>query len=123
MCLTVLLADDSDLVRRGIKSHLKDCCDIAVVGETSNLTETIRQARMLLPDAIILDIRMTEGNTPDWDTSKRPAIVAISFAGDREAKKRAGELGAENFIDKMDLAEQLIPTLRAIASRKSTTAI
>ena len=50
MCIKVLVANNSELMRRGIKSFLKDREDIYVIGEASNLREAIRKTAELLPD-------------------------------------------------------------------------
>jgi len=109
MCVRVLVADDSNLMRYGIKQLLKDRGDISVIGEASNLSETIQKTAELLPDVVIIDLRMTASANGDLNplTIGRPT-VAISFAIDEIAKEQAG-LGAVKFIDKMELARNSSP--------------
>jgi DNA-binding NarL/FixJ family response regulator len=99
-------------MRRGIKQLLRARDDIAVIGEASNLTEAIQKTVELLPDVVIIDLRMTARANGDINrlTIGRPT-VAISFAVDETAREQAERLGAAKFIDKMDLADELIPTL------------
>jgi chemotaxis response regulator CheB len=112
MCVRVLVADDAEIMRRGIKRLLKGRDDIAVIGEASDLPETIRKTAELLPDVVIIDVRMTASVDGDLNplTMGRP-MVAISFATDETAKAQAEKLRAAKFIDKMELAYELVPAL------------
>ena len=116
MCVRVLVADDAEIMRRGIKQLLRDRDDISVIGEASDLPETIQKTAELLPDVVIIDLRMTASANGDLNplTIGRPT-VAISFAVDETARAQAERLGAAKFIDKMELAYELIPTLLQFA--------
>ena len=116
MCVRVLVADDAEIIRQGIKQLLKGRDDIAVVGEASDLPETIQKTAELLPDVVIIDLRMTARTNGNKNplTLGRPTVV-ISFAIDETAKEQAERFGAVKFIDKMDLANELIPTLLQFA--------
>ena len=116
MCVRVLVADDAEIMRRGIKQLLRDRDDIAVIGEASDLPETIQETAALLPDVVIIDLRMTASANGELNplTIGRPT-VAISFAVDETAKEQAERLGAVKFIDKMELANELVPTLLQFA--------
>jgi DNA-binding NarL/FixJ family response regulator len=111
-----LVADDSEVIRRGVKKLLDGHEDISVVGEASNLSETVEKTAELLPDVVVIDMRMTAKANGELSplTIGRPT-VAISFAIDEIAKAQAEKLGAAKFIDKMDLANELIPTLLQFA--------
>jgi DNA-binding NarL/FixJ family response regulator len=112
----VLVADDADIIRRGIKRLLRDRDDIAVIGEASNFPETIQKTAELLPDVVIMDLRMAARANGGINplTIGRP-MVAMSFAVDETAKEQAERLGAVKFIDKIELAEELVPTLLQFA--------
>jgi len=116
MCVRVLVADDADIIRRGIKQLLRGRDDIAVIGEASNLRETIQKTAELLPDVVIMDLRMAARANGDINplTIGRP-ILAISFAVDETAKEQAERLGAAKFIGKIELAKELVPTLLQFA--------
>jgi DNA-binding NarL/FixJ family response regulator len=116
MCVRVLVADDAELIRTGIRLLLRGRDDIAVIGEASNLPETILKTAELVPDVVVIDLRMTTSANGDLNplTIGRPT-VAISFAIDEIAKEQAEKLGAVKFIDKMELAKELVPTLLQFA--------
>jgi two-component system, NarL family, response regulator DevR len=62
--LRILLVDDSELVRRGIRTVLNAQTDPAmtVVGEAGNVVEAVEQALRLKPDIVLLDIRLPDGS-------------------------------------------------------------
>ena len=68
MGVRVLVADDSEIMRRGIKQLLRDRDDIAVIGEASDLPETIRKTAELVPDVVVIDLRMTASADGDLNS-------------------------------------------------------
>jgi len=58
MPITILLADDHAMVRRGLHVFLSTQTDMKVVGEASNGQETIEQAEKLQPDVVLMDLHM-----------------------------------------------------------------
>ena len=79
--------------------------DIAVIDEAWDLPKTIQKTAELLPDVVIVDLRMTASANGASNplTIGRPT-VAISFAIDEIAREQAESPGAVKFIDKTDLA-------------------
>ena len=74
--ITVLLADDQQLIRTGLRLVLDAETDIRVVGEAVNGREAVDLARRLSPDVILMDIRM-----PDMDGIAATAeIVKLNIA-------------------------------------------
>jgi len=70
-------------MRRGIKQLLKDRDDIAVIGEASNLAETIQKTAELLPDVLIVDLSLATSANGDLNplTVGRAAFeVAVKFS-------------------------------------------
>ena len=60
--ISVLIADDQDLVREGLRMLLEAEPDIAVAGEAADGSEVLAQARLLDPDVILMDVRMPQMN-------------------------------------------------------------
>jgi YesN/AraC family two-component response regulator len=58
--ISVLIADDQDLVREGLRMLLEAEPDLAVAGEASDGGQALAQARLLDPDVILMDVRMPE---------------------------------------------------------------
>lgn len=75
--ITILIADDHHLLRRGVRAELEAFPDqIEIVGEAKNVAETLELAQELIPDVVLLDLRMPKspGTVDDW----RHGIAAIS---------------------------------------------
>jgi DNA-binding NarL/FixJ family response regulator len=108
--ITVLLADDHTLVRRGFRRLLEDDPDITVVGEASDGEEAVRLAATLAPRAIIMDCAMpgTSGLIATRRIlQKNPdvAIVMLSMHSEVTLVRQALDAGARGYIlkDALDL--------------------
>ncbi len=109
MCVKVFLAEDSEPVRKAIRILLSERMDITVVGEAATVSEAIQKAAELQPDVIIFDLHMADGEKERLPAGSK--LIAISFANDDEAKASADSIGAAKLLDKMELAQELIPTI------------
>jgi DNA-binding NarL/FixJ family response regulator len=118
MCVKVLLADDAAVMRNAIRRLLNECEDISIVGEATTFSETVEKTKELLPDVIVLDLRMTEGESLRLPVSTK--LLAISFANDDEAKALAEDIGAARFLDKTNLSGELIPAILELAPKPVT---
>lgn len=119
--LRVLIAEDSELMRRGIKHLLKNYKDILVIGEAVDFSETVQKTSELRPDVVIIDVGLADDaeNHDLASVVNGTNVVAISFGDDSTIEDRAKKLGATIFIDKMDLGEKLIPALMRFLPSKS----
>ena len=121
MCVNVVLADDSEIMRKAIRRLLSDREDIAVVGEASNFRETIEKTALLHPDVIILDLHMPERNlvTPAKVKSllNGAKVLTITLGVDdlTENLDLSNSVGAVKLVDKMNLSDQLIPAILELA--------
>jgi DNA-binding NarL/FixJ family response regulator len=113
MCVKVFLAEDAEPVRKAIRILLSGCKDIKVVGEAPTLSEATQKIAELQPDEIIFDLHMADGE--EWRLPAGPKLIAISFANDDEAAALAFRIGATKLLDKMELAQKLIPTILELA--------
>ena len=122
MAITVLLADDSELVRRAIRRLLSGQTEIALVGEASGFTQTIRMAQELHPQIVILDLHMSDDDrvTPEEFRSRlnlgAARLLAISVWNDQETRTLAKSFGAVELLDKVNLGTDLIPAIKRLAS-------
>ena len=117
MCVRVFLAEDSEPVRKAIRTLLSGCKEIKVVGEATTLCEAIQKSAELQPDEIIFDLHMADGEKERLPAG--PKLIAISFANDDEAKASADSIGAAKLLDKMELANELIPAILELATAGS----
>jgi DNA-binding NarL/FixJ family response regulator len=118
--IRVLLADDQDLVREGLRMILDNEDDIEVVGEAGNGKQALEKARLLDPDVVLMDVRMPE--LDGIEATRRLAasglrarvLVLTTFDLD-EYVYRALKAGASGFLLKDTRREQLVAALRTIA--------
>ncbi|MBA4018325.1 MAG: DNA-binding response regulator [Pirellula sp.] len=120
MSIKIIIADDHEVVRLGIKSLLVGG-DITVVGEASNGEQTLAAAKTLQPDVILLDVRM-----PDLDglttlsrlrmEDSRVKILMLSTYDNPTYVARAVALGANGYILKSTSRDELLAAIRKAAS-------
>jgi DNA-binding NarL/FixJ family response regulator len=114
----VLLADDHELVRAGVRKLLESSPGIEVVGEASRGDETLLKLVELEPDVLLLDLNMPGGDGFEVlrkarDSAGGARIVVLSLHVQSEYVSRAVREGADGYLSK-DLAVQELPD--AIAS-------
>jgi DNA-binding NarL/FixJ family response regulator len=117
--MRVLIADDNELIRRGIAGLLGADKDIEVCGEASDSTETLKKANELSPDLILLDVSMPGTNgliTAQLLRQQLPLlkILIISQHDSNQLLPRALEAGANGCIDKGRIATDLLLTVRGL---------
>jgi two-component system response regulator DevR len=122
--IKILVADDSEIVRRGIRQLLSAQTQIAIVGEAASFVQTIQMASDLEPRVIVMDLHMPDENaiTPQEVKSRLSydfRVLGMSVWNDEETKELAENLGAAVLLDKMDLASTLIPTIMQLSCERS----
>ena len=116
MPLSVLLADDSEIMRKGIVDLLRGDPEIEVVAECTSLAQRLEPASKLHPQIIVLDVPLGDERTvTPWQLKFGligSRLLAISIWKDDETKALAGTLGALTLLDKSNLANTLIPAIK-----------
>ncbi len=121
MPISVLVVDDQELMRMGLKMVLGAHPDIEVIGEAGNGDEAVRRASELRPDVVLMDVRMpvVDGVTA---TSRIVAagegvrvLVMTTFDLDEHALG-ALRAGASGFLLKDTPPEDLISAIRSVAA-------
>jgi DNA-binding NarL/FixJ family response regulator len=114
----VLLAEDNDVVRRAVRQLLERDREIELVGEATNFAETIQMLKELRPQVIVMDLHMRDETRfmPEEVKSclNGSQIVAISIWNDEETKALADSYGAATLLDKVNLANDLIPGINRL---------
>ncbi|WP_366924837.1 response regulator transcription factor [Metallumcola ferriviriculae] len=122
--IRLLLVDDHQVVRLGLKSLFEACVDMQVVGEASSVMEAIIKAAQINPDVIIMDVRLPDGTGVDACREIRQAnpeakvIMLTSFADD-EALFGSIMAGAEGYVLKKIWSGQLVDAVRKVAGGES----
>jgi DNA-binding NarL/FixJ family response regulator len=119
--ITVLLADDHSLVRRGFRRMLEDDPAITVVGEASSGDEVVRLAAELRPSVIVMDCAMPGTNglaatRQILETSPDVAILMLSMHAEQTLVRQALEAGARGYILKSALDLDLAAAVSKVAS-------
>jgi DNA-binding NarL/FixJ family response regulator len=120
MSIRVLVADDHEVVRKGLKSLLRGT-DIKIVGEARTGKETLRLARKLKPQVVVLDVQMPEKDGL-WTLVKLKAdwpnlpVLMLSAFDNPTYVARAVATGASGYIIKSATRDELIQAIRAAAA-------
>lgn len=117
--ISIVLADDHVLVRKGIKSMLESDTEIKVVGEASNGKEALDVAKALRPDIIVLDIRMPEMTGLDaasqlHDYAPETRAVILSMHDSEEYVVQALQAGAYGYLLKDTDKEEFVKALKQV---------
>lgn len=122
--ITVAIADDEALFRRGMKLILNTYEDLEVMLEAENGVDLLRKLKLLndLPDVLLLDLKMPEMNgievakiiRADYPTLK---IIVLSTHFSRAFIINMIELGAASYLPKNSEPEEVVETIRAVYSK------
>jgi two-component system, NarL family, response regulator NreC len=120
----VILADDHQLMRSGIRLMLEREPDLSVVGEAGDGREAVALAKSLKPDVVVMDIGMSNLNgieAAQQMTGDRPeiAVVMLSMHSDESYVLRALKAGARGYLLKDSAEADLIKAVHAVAGGKS----
>jgi DNA-binding NarL/FixJ family response regulator len=119
--IRIVLADDQDLVREGLRMMLEAEHDIEVVGEARNGLEALDAARAHDPDVLLMDLRMPELDGLEatarlvGSNARTRVLVLTTFDLD-EYVYRAMKAGASGFLLKDANREQLASAVRTVAA-------
>ena len=125
--ISVLIADDQDLVREGLRMLLEAEPDLAVAGEAGDGRQALTQARLLDPDVILMDVRMPQMNGIEATTRLiqdgcRARILMLTTFNLDEYVYQALKAGASGFLLKDANREQLTGAVRAVAAGETLLA-
>jgi two-component system response regulator DevR len=122
--LRVMLVDDHEVVRRGVREMLEATGDIKVVGEAGTVKDAVSLAGSLQPDVIVMDVRLADGSGIEATRdirARRPAtkvLMLTSFADD-EALFASIMAGAAGFVLKQIAGGDLVRAVLTVGSGQS----
>jgi DNA-binding NarL/FixJ family response regulator len=112
----VLLADDSERIRRAICTLLNTEPNIKVVAETSDYAELLSKIGETNVDVVLMDIYMPNSAVANAEIIKSQlrgsCLLAISFLNNEETILLAKSYGAVRLLDKTELANTLVPAIK-----------
>ena len=119
--ITVILVDDHDVVRTGLRSFLNTQEDVKVVGEACNGEEALLRAEEMKPDLVIMDITMPgmdglEATRRLKARSPECLVLALTVHEDKQYFMEMLAAGASGYITKQAAADDLVAAIRAVAS-------
>lgn len=115
--IRVLLCDDHNIVRAGMKCLLETGEDIEVVGEAANGRECLREAKRLRPDVVVLDLAMPllngmEAARQIYKDVARAKVLVVSSYKDEHHVMKVIEAGVSGYILKQNAAAELLEAIK-----------
>ena len=122
--IKIILADDHQIVRLGLRSLLSLEPDMEVVAEADNGRAVLRQAKDLSPDIIIMDISMPDLNGIEatrqiMAESPGVKVIALSMHSDSLFVLNMFKAGASGYLLKDCALEELVKAIRTVVNRKA----
>jgi DNA-binding NarL/FixJ family response regulator len=118
--LHILIADDHELVRHGIRALLQEHSGWKVVAEAADGTEAAEKARKLKPDLAILDIGMPQMDGLEAarllrESAPKTRVLILTLHESEQMVRRVLETGARGYVLKSDLAAHLVKAVKNIS--------
>lgn len=118
--IKILLVDDHQLMRAGLRAILNDEDDMAVVGEAEDGTEALKLARERGPDVVLMDIQMPKGMGGIEATRRllrqSPAlhVIALSALMDDPLPRQLRDAGVSGYLTKGCPVKEMLGAIRAV---------
>ena len=117
--IRILVVDDHEIARRGIRSVLRGNANIEIVGEAADGEQGIRLAGELHPDIVLLDVSLPgmsgmEAAPAIRTASPNSRIIFVSQHISRTLAEKALKEGASGYVVKSDAGLDLLPAVQAV---------
>ncbi len=118
--IRVLIADDHELLREGVRLILVRQDDMEVVGEAADGKEAVDKVRQLSPDVVLMDIAMPglgglEATLEIKQFAPQTKVLVLTQYEDKEYVHRFLKAGASGFVLKKAAGHQLLSAIRAVS--------
>jgi PAS domain S-box-containing protein len=119
----ILIVDDHEAVRRGIRSLLASRSEWMVCGEAADGLEAVEKARMLGPDVVLIDMSLPQLDGVEAARTirrERPEtnVIIVSQNDPRLLSRQAADVGARGFVSKTDLESNLLRTIDKVVDEQ-----
>ena len=121
--ITVLIADDTEVARDGLRAMLRTADHIQVVGETDSIFSVSRLIQELSPDVLLLDLKWYSDRSVGWIKIREvkeidPEIKIIAITAYEELIPDARKAGADEVLTKNFRREELLDLIKSVMVRK-----
>jgi two-component system response regulator NreC len=115
--IRLLLVDDHDVVRTGIKMLLESQTDLVIVGEANSGAQALSMSRALIPDVVVMDITLPDISGIEVTRQLKVenpeiAIVALTIHEDEQYFFEMLQAGASGYVPKRAASDDLITAIR-----------
>jgi DNA-binding NarL/FixJ family response regulator len=119
----ILLADDHEIIREGLRSVLETRKDWEIVGEATNGREAVKKVAELKPDVVVMDISMPELNGLEAVRQivkqvPRTEVLVLTMHDSEDLVRGVLDAGARGYLLKSDASRQLISAIEALRLHK-----
>jgi len=117
--IKVLIAEDHDVVRQGLKILISADRGIEIAGEASNGAAAVRLARKLQPDVVLMDLAMPKVNGLEAtreirEQAPQSKVLVLSAYKDDETLQRVLAAGVAGYVSKHSAADELLTAIREL---------
>lgn len=122
--LRILLVDDHEATKRGLRTLLESRSDWSICGEAADGAEAVAKARELRPDVILMDLSMPRMNGLDATRIIRrevpeSKVVIVSQNDPAVVRRQARDLDVAAYVAKADVSQALLPTIDGLADGRN----
>ena len=119
--IRILIVDDMEPVRQGLRTILQLSEGFEVVGEACNGLEAVRAAESLKPEVVLMDLEMPvlgglEATRRIKEQQPEMGVVILTIHGSDGVREEAAGAGSDAFVEKEAPTERLLATIREVSA-------
>jgi DNA-binding NarL/FixJ family response regulator len=121
--IRIFIADDHEIVRRGLRATLEAEPDVELIGEASNGREAVTRVNELQPDIVVMDVGMPELNGLEATRQIRAVspsvrVLILTVHESEQVVREVLDAGAQGYLLKSDAGRDLVHAVRALIEDK-----